>query len=80
MRFSSRGFYLLEDLVATLVMGFSLVAATFSLAAFDLLVSFSEGTALFWAFPPLSLAVGALLVLIGRELLAETLSSVDVAS
>ncbi|MEM4562912.1 MAG: hypothetical protein QXI55_03210, partial [Thermofilum sp.] len=79
VRFSSRGFYLLEDIVATLIMGFSLVAAVFSVTSFNLLLEYASGTALFKLFPLISLAVGAILTLIGRDVLADTLASIDVA-
>lgn len=79
VRYSSRGFYLLEDLVATIVMGFSLVAAVFSITAFDLLLRYAGGTALFNAFPAASAAVGAVIALIGRDLISDVLSTADVA-
>ncbi|MEM1516195.1 MAG: hypothetical protein QXW88_01605 [Thermofilum sp.] len=79
VRFSSRGFYLLEDIVATLITGFSLVAAVFSVTSFNLLLEYASGTALFKLFPLISLAVGAILTLIGRDVLADTLASIDVA-
>lgn len=79
VRYSSRGFYLLEDLVATLIMGFSLVAAIFSVTSFNLLLDYAGGSTLFKLFPLISLAVGAILTLVGRDILADTLASVDVA-
>ncbi|GEM_PF-2643174 len=80
VRYSSRGFYLVEDLVATLLMAFSLVVSTVAFTGFSMLMEYSGGGVLLHVLLAASVLTSIPVLLFGREVVAETLSTVDVVS
>jgi hypothetical protein len=79
VRYSSRGFYLIEDLVATLLMAFSLVVSTVAFTGFSVLMEYSGGGPLLGVLLAASVLASVPVLLFGREVVADTLSTVDVA-
>jgi hypothetical protein len=80
VRYSSRGFYLIEDLIATLLMAFSLVISTVAFTGFSVLMEYSGGGILLQVLLAASVLASIPVLLFGREVVAETLFTVDVAS
>jgi len=79
VRYSSRGFYMVEDLVATALMGFSTVLAVVALTLFELMLEYASTLAWPLYLAAVSTAVALLLFKVGEDTLYRRMWVSDVS-